>query len=243
MRETFAKAVALLLLAAVAGCAMNLADVKTLAEASALEPGYTRLFNGRDLDGWIGATNLFYVENGELVFREGEKNFGNLFYRRKFADFNARFQFKLVPNGNNGFAIRAGDSAVFGGALVGGNAAERDAAYNGMEIQILDDTGSLKQKNKAWQYCGSIYGVVAAQKGHLRPVGEWNDYDITAAGDSITVVLNGVTILATSVKDLDTKGGTPDGKPHPGLHNRTGYLGFLGHTMPVRMRNIRVREL
>ena len=120
---------------------------------------------------------------------------------------------------------------------LGGNT---DAGYNGMEIQILDDTGSLKQKNKAWQYCGSIYGVCAAQKGHLRPVGEWNDYDITADGDRITVVLNGVTILSTSIKDLDVNGGTPDGKPHPGLHNPSGYLGFLGHTMPVRFRNIRI---
>ena len=231
---------------AVAGCAFRNAGLSpdpSCPDAQPLEPGYERLFNGKDLDGWIGATNLYYAENGELVFKEGEKNFGNLFYHKKFANFNARFQFKLVPNGNNGFAFRAGDETIGGGALIGGNTAITDAGYNGMEIQILDDTGSLKQKNKAWQYCGSIYGVCAAQKGHLRPVGEWNDYDITADGDCITVVLNGVTILSTSIKDLDTKGGTPDGKEHPGLHNKTGYLGFLGHTMPVRMRNIRIKEL
>ena len=208
-----------------------------------VEPGFRPLFNGRNLDGWLGATNLFYAERGELVFREGEKNFGNLFYHRDFKNFTVRFSFKLVPNGNNGFAIRAGRDCVTGGALIGGNALMRDAAYNGMEIQILDDTGSLKQKNKAWQYCGSIYGVTAAQKGHLRPVGEWNDYEITAVGENITVILNGVTILATSVKDLPTDGSTPDGKPHPGLHNPSGYVGFLGHTMPVRFRNIRIREL
>ncbi len=205
--------------------------------------GYRSIFNGRDLAGWTGATHLFYVEDGELVFREGPKNFGNLFYEKELADFSARFQFKLVPNGNNGFAVRAGRECLGGGALVGGNRILGDAAYNGMEIQILDDTGSLKQKNKAWQYCGSIYGVVAAQKGYLRPVGEWNDYEITAVGENVTVVLNGVTILATSVKDLPTDGKTPDGKPHPGLHNKSGLIGFLGHTMPVRFRNIQIKEL
>lgn len=205
--------------------------------------GYRPIFNGRDLAGWTGATHLFYVENGELVFREGPKNFGNLFYEKELADFSARFQFKLVPNGNNGFAIRAGRECLGGGALVGGNRVLRDAAYNGMEIQILDDTGDKKQHLKNWQYCGSIYGVVAAQKGHLRPVGEWNDYEITAVGENVSVVLNGVTILATSVKDLPTDGKTPDGKPHPGLHNRSGLIGFLGHTMPVRFRNIEIREL
>ena len=62
-------------------------------------------------------------------------------------------------------------------------------------------------------------------------------------GENVTVVLNGKTILATSVKDLPTDGTTPDGKPHPGLHNPSGYVGFLGHTMPVRFRDIRVKEL
>ena len=130
-----------------------------------------------------------------------------------------------------------------GGALIGGNQVMTDAAYNGMEIQVLDDTGDKKQHLKAWQYHGSIYGVTAAQKGALRPVGEWNDEEVTVDGENVTVILNGKTILATSVKDLPTDGTTPDGKPHPGLHNPSGYIGFLGHTMPVRFRNIRVKEL
>ena len=175
--------------------------------ACCAESGFTPIFNGRDLDGWIGAKHLYYVENGELVFKEGPKNFGNLFYHKPFANFTS------------------------------------DAAYNGMEIQVLDDTGDKKQHLKAWQYHGCIYGVVTAQKGALRPVGEWNDEEVTVDGENVTVILNGKTILATSVKDLPTDGTTPDGKPHPGLHNPSGYVGFLGHTMPVRFRNIRVKEL
>lgn len=226
-----------------AAAALGLALAGCASRPRGAGDGYRPIFNGRDLVGWTGATHLFYVEDGELVFREGPKNFGNLFYEKELADFSARFQFKLVANGNNGFAVRAGRECLGGGALAGGSKVLGDAAYNGMEIQILDDTGSLKQKNKAWQYCGSIYGVVAAQKGHLRPVGEWNDYEVTAVGPNITVVLNGVTILATSVRDLPVDGRTPDGKPHPGLHNASGYIGFLGHTMPVRFRNIQVKEL
>lgn len=226
-----------------AAAALGLALAGCASRPRGAGDGYRPIFNGRDLAGWTGATHLFYVEDGELVFREGPKNFGNLFYEKELANFSARFQFKLVANGNNGFAVRAGRECLGGGALAGGSRVLGDAAYNGMEIQILDDTGSLKQNNKSWQYCGSIYGVVAAQKGHLRPVGEWNDYEVTAVGSNVSVVLNGVTILATSVKDLPTDGKTPDGKPHPGLHNRSGYIGFLGHTMPVRFRNIQVKEL
>ena len=217
--------------------------VALVAGATRADSGFTSIFNGRDLDGWIGAKDLYYVENGELVFKEGPKNFGNLFYHRPFTNFTARFSFKLVPNGNNGFAVRAGRECVDGGALIGGNKAMADAAYNGMEIQVLDDTGDKKQHLKPWQYHGSIYGVVTAQKGALRPVGEWNDEEVTVDGENVSVVLNGKTILATSVKGLPTDGGTPDGKPHPGLHNPSGYIGFLGHTMPVRFRDIRVKEL
>ena len=67
--------------------------------------------------------------------------------------------------------------------------------------------------------------------------------EVTVVGENVTVVLNGKTILATSVKDLPVDGTTPDGKPHPGLHNPAGYIGFLGHTMPVRFRNIEIKEL
>lgn len=213
------------------------------ASCTEKEDGFVRIFNGTDLSGWTGRKDLFYVENGELVFREGKRNYGNLFHEREYKDFVARFDFKLVPNGNNGFAVRAGSHCVDGGALVGGNKAMADAAYNGMEIQVLDDTGPLKQHLKAWQYHGSIYGVVAAQKGALKPVGEWNHEEVTVIGENVTVVLNGKTILATSVKDLPTDGATPDGKPHPGLHNSSGYIGFLGHTMPVRFKNIEIKEL
>ena len=207
------------------------------------EIGFERIFNGENLDGWIGRKDLFYVANGDLVFKEGPQNFGNLFYGREYTNFIARFSFLLVPNGNNGFAIRAGRPCVEGGALVGGNEVMRDAAYNGMEIQVLDNSGDQKQHLKAWQYHGSIYGVVAAQKGALKPVGEWNHEEVTVVGENVTVVLNGKTILATSVKDLPVDGTTPDGKPHPGLHNLSGYIGFLGHTMPVRFRNIEIKEL
>ena len=49
------------------------------------------------------------------------------------------------------------------------------ASYGGMEIQILDDQSP---RYRGWlhdyQRHGSIYGVVAAKTGYLKPVGEWN---------------------------------------------------------------------
>lgn len=192
------------------------------------EEGFVSLFNGKDLSGWVGKTEMFKViDGGILSFVEGPKNYGNLMYNKKFSDFILRFEFKLVPNGNNGIGIRATDIV-------------KDAAYHGMEIQVLDDTGDKKQHLKPFQYHGSIYGVIAAEKGHLKPVGEWNCEEIRAQGSKIKVTLNGVVILDTDIAGITT---TPDGKAHPGLHNKEGYIGFLGHTMPVQFKKIRIKEL
>jgi len=34
-----------------------------------------------------------------------------------------------------------------------------------------------------------------------------------------------------------------DKKDHPGLKNKTGHIGFLGHGSTVKFRNIRIRDL
>ena len=204
------------------------------------EEGFVQLFNGKDLDGWSDMKHVYHVENGELVFTGGPDVFGNIFYHRPFTNFIARFEFKLKYHGNNGFGVRAGKECFDGGALVGGYKAERDAAYNGMEIQILDNVCGRDRSLKSWQFHGSIYGVVAAQHGAEKPLGEWNSEEVRVIGDNVTVILNGRTILCCSIEDIEK---TPDGLEHPGLHNKSGYIGFLGHTEPTRLRNIRIKEI
>ncbi len=89
------------------------------------ESGFTSLFDGRNLDKREGNKADNIVENGLLVFHPENKGGSNLFTIQKYSDFDFRFEFKLSPGGNNGIGIRA--------PLQG------DAAYMGMEIQILDD--------------------------------------------------------------------------------------------------------
>ena len=222
-----------------AGCVCPCA--KTCDKACACdETGFVPLFNGKDLDGWSDMKHVYKAEDGMIVFEGGKDVFGNLFYHRPFTNFVARFEFKMKYHGNNGFGVRAGQECFDGGALVGGYRAERDAAYNGMEIQILDNICGRDRKLKSWQFHGSIYGVVAAQHGAAKPLGEWNCEEVTVDGDNVTVVLNGKTILACSIEDVEK---TPDGLPHPGLHNKSGYIGFLGHTEPTWIRNVRIKEL
>ncbi len=184
---------------------------------------WTTLFNGQNLNGWTGDTDNYHVENGVLICKGS-----NLFTEKEFADFHLKFEFKLPPAGNNGLAIRA--------PLQG------NAAYLGMEIQILDNTAPKYADLKPYQYHGSIYGIAPAQRGFLKPLGQWNKEEVIAQGNNIKVILNGKTILETDITKA-VENGTPDGKDHPGLKQTKGHLGFLGHGAEVKFRNIKIKEL
>ena len=190
------------------------------------EDGFVSVFNGVDLTGWTGNTEGYAVENGSIVcLKDGG---GNLYVDKEYSDFALRFEFKLEPGGNNGVGIRAEQG--------------KDAAYYGMEIQILDDTAPEYAALQPWQYHGSVYGVAAAEKGHQKPVGEWNEEEIVARGSRVTVTLNGTVIVDVDLEEV-ARPETIDGREHPGLFNTSGYIGFLGHGHRVEFRNIRIKEI
>jgi hypothetical protein len=139
-----------------------------------------------------------------------------------------RFEFQLTPAANNGLGIRT--------------PMQGDAAYQGMELQILDNENPVYANLAKYQYHGSVYGIIPAKRGFLKPVGEWNVQEVVANGDNIKVTLNGEVILDGNIREA-VKNGTPDKQEHPGLFNPKGHIGFLGHGSLVKFRNIRVKEL
>ena len=189
--------------------------------------GFAMLFNGSDLDEWTGNTEGYLVEKGQIVVHP-EKKGGNLYTKDEFSDFIFRFEFQLTPGANNGIGIRA--------PLTG------DAAYVGMEIQVLDSEADKYKNLQPYQYHGSVYGVIPAKRGFLKPVGEWNQEEIYAKGNHIKVTLNGTVIVDGDIKEA-AKNGTMDHKEHPGLFNTSGHIGFLGHGDVVRFKNIRIKKL
>ena len=202
------------------------AAAPVLAE-SEKDEGFVALFDGSDLGGWTGDTKGYRAEDGRIVVHP-ELGGGNLYTEKEYADFVLRFDFKLTPGANNGTGIRA--------------PLEGDAAYAGMEIQVLEDGSPVYWTLQSYQYHGSVYGVVPALRGILRPVGEWNAEEITARGRRITVVVNGTRIVDTDL-DQASAGGTIDHRDHPGLSRERGHIGFLGHGSIVEFRNIRIKEL
>jgi len=191
--------------------------------------GFECLFNGRDLTGWIGDTIGYVVEDGMIVVDPQRRGGGgNLYTAAEYDDFIFRFQFRLTPGANNGLGIRA--------------PLEGDAAYVGMELQILDNYAEQYAELQPYQYHGSIYGVVPARRRELAPAGEWNTQEVIADGRHITVILNGTVIVDADLYEAGTPA-TMDGRDHPGLARNSGHIGFLGHGSQVEFRKIWIKSL
>lgn len=192
------------------------------------DDGFTPIFDGKSLDGWtlLGKTGEGYlVQDGKIVCPP--KGGGNLFHEKEYSDFVLRFEFKLEEGSNNGLAIR---SPLQTSSL----------AYEGMELQIIHNNGERYKDIEPWQKHGSLYHVFPAKTGHLKPVGEWNEEEVTVNGRLVKVVLNGNTILDVNLDDV--KDAEILAK-HPGLQRKSGHVGFLGHNEPIEFRNVRIKEL
>jgi hypothetical protein len=186
--------------------------------------GFVPLFNGKDLTGWVGDTGGYKAEDALLVCNEG----GHLFTEKEYSNFIVRFEFKLPPGGNNGLGIRA--------------PLEGEAAFTAMEIQILDDSAEKYKEIHDYQYHGSIYGVVPAKRGALKPVGEWNSQEVAADGKHVKVTLNGTVIVDADLEEAAARGPL-DGRDHSGLLREKGHIGFMGHGDRVEFKNIFIREM
>ena len=195
--------------------------------ASHGENGFKSVFNGKDFEGWGGPIDEYEVVDGAIQCKP--KKGGTIYTKDEYADFVVRLEIKLPPAGNNGLAIRYPGKG--------------DTAYVGMcECQVLDSEDPSYAKLDPRQYHGSVYGMVAAHRGYMRPVGEWNFEEVAVKGSTIKVELNGTVILDADVSKLDPTTFMAK-SPHPGRTRTTGYFGFAGHDDPVAFRKIRIATL
>lgn len=203
--------------------------------------GFELLFDGKTLDNWHGNKTNYVVDNGTIYVSAAYGNGGNLYTNKKYSDFVYRFEFSfVVPGVNNGIGIRTRENV--------------DAAYEGMEIQVLDHDDPIYKNLQSYQQHGSVYGIIVPKHVNFGPQGTWNTEEIRAIGDSITVTVNGEVILSGNIRKAcqghnvapDGSGTNPytvDHRNHPGLFNKSGNISFCGHGEGVRFRNIRILDL
>ncbi len=187
-------------------------------------PGFTALFNGKDLTGWkaTGNMKIWGAEKG-VLYVSGSGG-GWLMTEKEYGDFELRLEYKMPKGGNSGVGIRS--------PLKG------DPAYVGMEIQLIDDEG-WPGKLASWQHTGSIYNVVPASKIANRPVGEWNRMRIVAKGRRVLVEQNGEKLVDANLDDYVKE----HGKRHPGILRESGHVGLQSYNVRVEFRNLFLKPL
>ena len=177
----------------------------------------TSLFNGKDLTGWVQMHGGDWsVENGIIVGRNGvdwttnpEKSGSWLRTEKEYDDFVFEFEYSVNEKGNSGVFLRS--------------ALEKNPAFTGHEMQILDDRG---RDPKVWT-TGALYDFVAPTKNMSKPANEWNQAKIETTGSHIVIWLNGEKIV-DSKSDRRTK----------------GYLGLQNHDdkAVIKFRNLKITE-
>ena len=216
------------------------AKVTTLSEEER-KAGFELLFDGTNLDQWQGNKTDYVPIDGAIYVSAHYGSEGNLYTTKKYSDFVFRFEFCFVrPGINNGVGIRTREGV--------------DAAYEGMEIQILDHDDPIYKGLRDYQVHGSVYGIIPAKRYKHKPLGAWNYEEIRAEGDHITVTLNGEVIVDGNIREacqghnMAPEPGKPnpytvDHQSHPGLFNPDGLICFCGHGEGLKLRNIRVLDL
>jgi hypothetical protein len=188
--------------------------------------GFVPLCDGHTLDGWTGAVDGYEVADG-VIACIAEKG-GNLYTAGEYDNFVLRFDCRLDAGGNNGIGIRVPD---------GGH-----SSTDGMEIQMLDNTSEQYKDIQPYQFHGSVYGIMAAKRGYLKPVGAWNEHEIRCVGRHITIVMNGETIVDGDL-DEAMANGAADGKEHAGAKRAGGHIVLCGHGTRVEFRNMRIKPV
>lgn len=168
------------------------------------------LFNGKDLTGWepMGdpKNSHWVVKDGLLV---NEDHGANLRSTRKFDDFKLHFEVLCPDHANSGFYLRG--------------------RY---EVQLEYEPLSA---NPPERRIGSVYGRIAPEGDLKRQPGEWETFDITFVGRTVTVVRNGVTTINHKEIEGITGGALDANEAEPGPFYIQG-----DHTGGLKFRNITI---
>lgn len=215
------------------------------------EPEWKKLFNGVDFEGWksiaTGETpnKGWKVIDGELVVNEaggGEsENGGDIITKKKFADFELQWEWKmLTKGGNSGLKYYVNSTG------------ENNEKYGlGIEYQILDDEfhpWMLEGKMKPGDYytVGAAYNLYApGVDKKVMPRGEWNKSRIISKNGKVEHWLNGELTVKFDrfSKDFDERVAKSKFHKYEGFgKHESGHILLQDHGGNVHYRNIMIKE-
>jgi hypothetical protein len=224
------------------------------------EEGFLTLFDGKDLSEWVipqGDNGHWKVVDGVIDYDARSEAPGdkNLYTKREFTgDYILRLEWRIketpyknpnvyyvLPDGSHArgvdgkeltFELPDSDSGIF---LRGKASSKGQVNIWCWPIGSGEVYGYRMDKNMPPEVRAAVTPRTQADK----PVGQWNEFEITLRGDRLTVVLNGKTVIENArLPGLPTRGAI-------GLQHHGGYKDskYTGPPALVQFRNIRIKPL
>ncbi|WP_291912771.1 DUF1080 domain-containing protein [Chitinophaga sp. CB10] len=231
--------------AALAAFICTAASAQTINTLTAKEKkaGWKLLFDGKTTNGWHTylkneASPAWKVEDGALVLdQEAKKNGapgGDLVTNDEFENYELSLQWKISEGGNSGIIFGVHESPEF------------HATYEtGPEMQVLDDErhkdGKIPKHNS-----GDLYDLKKSAKPAVKPVGQWNTAQIIKKDGHLTLKLNGVTTVTTTIgtPEWDALVANSKFKTWKGFGKyQKGHIALQDHGDVVSYRDIKIRQL
>lgn len=201
------------------------------------------IFNGKDLTGWKGNTELWSVEDGCITGKTtAEKplkfNTFLIWDAGKVSNFELEFDYKIGKEGNSGIQYR---SKVINAEdfIVGGYQADIDASlqYAGINYEergrgILAQRGQRVTIDKAGAKKEESIGD-GKELGKAIKSEDWNHYKLVANGNKLSHMING-KLMSEVIDDQEGKAAAE------------GVLAFQIHQGPpmvIQFKNIKLTEL
>ncbi len=166
-----------------------------------INDGWKLLFDGKTSTGWHTYNKKTFgpawkVVDGTLFcdttyhVPKGEE--GDICTDEVYENFDLKYEWKISKNGNSGVMFLVQESPKY------------EAPYlTGPEMQVLDNDGHPDGKIHKHR-AGDLYDLIASSSEPVRPVGEWNEAEIKLDHGHLTLYLNGVQVVSTTMWDKQT---------------------------------------
>lgn len=245
----------LVLMSLISGCKENNEKVKKTPEAenktvneSEDHEDWIILFDGSSSEGWRGYKKEHFPEAWKIEDdaircigsgrgEAGNKDGGDIIYDKKFKNFTLSLEWKISEGGNSGIFYLG----------------QEDLDYvwkTAPEMQVLDNDKhpDAKLGIDGNRQAGSLYDLIPAKPQNVKPVGEWNQVEITVYNGTVIHKQNGVNVVEYHLWTPEWNALVAESK-FPSLNEdwadvaNEGYIGLQDHGDDVWFRNIKIKEL
>lgn len=204
--------------------------------------GFKSIFDGKSTSGWhtYGKTTAgsgWKVEDGVLHFdpvaaQNGQG--GDLVTDVEYQNFHLKLEWKVAPNSNSGIIFYINEDLT----------KFKNTYETGLEMQVLDNDGHPDGKIEKHR-AGDLYDLIKSTSEPVKPVGEWNSVDLVCKFGKLTMLLNGVKVVETTLWDANFKNLVAGSKfaTWSGFAAfKKGKIALQDHGDKVSYRNIMIKE-